>query len=747
MAHIAVGKPFFRIDGPLKVTGQMAYAADLNLPNSIWGKILRSSKAHASILHVDVSEAKKVLGVLDVITAADLPDVLVGRRLYDMPILARQRVRYVGERVAVVAAREVEAAEEAVARIHIEYEDLPSVFDPLEAVRASSPILHPNFPIYRGRAEFSNSDLANLQSCATWTLGDVTQGFRQSDHIFEQTFTTQYVHQGYLEPHAAIVQVTSDDKVQVWASNKVPYDVKKFLCEATGVSTDKVTVNILAIGGDFGGKGSLMDIPLCYYLALRTGKPVKMVMNYAEELMAGNPRHPSVITMKTGVTKKGLIMARQASIVWNGGAYGSMKPNVKVNLQGASYAVGPYRIPHVRIESAIVYTNTVPCGHFRGPGHVQTTFAGESQLDIIAESLGIDPLEFRMRNAIQDGDLTPDQRPITQMKFRETLTALSRASGWNRTQRFPGCGIGMAVSYSRTGGGDANVKLAIDTGGSISLLTTFTDPGTGCHTIMCQIVAEVLRVPVDKIELVVGSTETFEYESGTGASRVTYVLGHVTFVAALELKAILQKLAALELECPEQDVILRNMRCFRRGSSRQSMSFGQVAGKASENGQGLEVQKYFNSGEAPSQGSISAVVAHVQVDLDTGQITLRKITTAHDVGTVLNPLTHQGQIEGSIIQGVGFTLTEEMQFNDGCITTLNLGEYKLPNIQDIPPLRTVLIKESLGASPFAGKEIGESAISPVSAAIANAIFNAVGVRLLDLPVTAEKVHAALNANR
>jgi len=315
MANIAVGKPFFRIDGPLKVTGQMAYAADLHLPNLIWGKILRSPKAHASILHVDVGEAKKVPGVLDVMTAADLPDVLVGRRLYDMPILARQRVRYIGERVAVVAAQEVEAAEEAVERIHIEYEDLPSVFDPLEAVRASSPILHPNFPSYRGRAEFSNSDLANLQSSATWELGDVAQGFRQSDHIFEQTFKTHYVHQGYLEPHAAIVQVTSDNKVQIWASNKVPYDVKKFLCEASGVCTDKVTVNILAIGGDFGGKGSLMDIPLCYYLALRTGRPVKMVMSYAEELMAGNPRHPSVITMKTGVSKEGLIIARQATIL------------------------------------------------------------------------------------------------------------------------------------------------------------------------------------------------------------------------------------------------------------------------------------------------------------------------------------------------------------------------------------------------------------------------------------------------
>jgi CO/xanthine dehydrogenase Mo-binding subunit len=368
-------------------------------------------------------------------------------------------------------------------------------------------------------------------------------------------------------------------------------------------------------------------------------------------------------------------------------------------------------------------------------------------LDIIAESLGIDPIEFRIRNAIQDGDLTPDKKPITQMKFRETLTALSHASGWKTNSHSLGSGIGMAVSYSRTGGGDANVKLSVDNDGGISLLITYTDQGTGCYTVMCQIVSEVLGVSLENVKLVVGSTDVFNYESGTGASRVTYVLGHATMIAALDLKAMLQKLAAIELECPEQDVIVRCMSCYRRGFPRQRVSLGQISTKAAQREQRIEVQKYFNSGEAPNEGSISAVVAHVQVDIETGEITVRKIITAHDVGTVLNPLTHQGQIDGSIIQGFGFTLTEEMQSSDGHITTLNLGEYKLPNIKDIPTLRTVLVTEGLGAAPFAAKEIGESAISPVSAAIANAIFNAAGVRVLELPITAEKVYAELGKTR
>jgi carbon-monoxide dehydrogenase large subunit len=743
MAHITVGRPINRIEGPAKVSGQTSYAADLTFPDVVVGKSLRSPYAHARILRIDADAAKRIPGVLAVLTGADLPDVLIGRQLHDMPILAREEVRFIGERVAVVAAEKLEIAEAALAHITIDYQELRGLFDPLEAVQPDAPILHPQFSNYRG-PKFPPSNLANLQALTRWELGDVAEGLKQSDFVFEHTFRTQYVHQGYIEPHAAVVKVDGDGKAEIWASNKLPYDLKRFLCDATGLSADKVTVNVLAIGGDFGGKGALMDVPLCYYLALATGRPVKMVMSYAEELMAGNPRHPSVMTMKTGVTKEGVILARHAALFWNGGAYGAMKPNPAVNLQGASLAAGPYKIPHVSIESHVVYTNCVPCGHFRAPGHPQVTFAGECQLDIIAQALQIDPLEFRMRNALQAGDPIPGGRSMSHISSHQTLQAIARASDWNNKPKAGSqCGIGIAASYRGMGMGDANARITVQPDGTVLLLTTYTDPGMGCHTVMCQIVAEVLGVPFDQIKLEIGSTDTFVSESGTGASRVTYVLGQVTHKAASEVKALLRRQAARWLQCEDSELAFRAGRFSRRNHPGKSVSVAQLATAAAAEGQTIEVQSYFNAKQTPAEGSVSATVAQVEVDVETGSVRVLKITTAHDVGTVLNPLTHQGQIDGSIVQGLGFALTEEMQSEAGNITTLNLGEYKLPNIKDIPRLRTVLVQESSGPAPFQGKEIGESPIAPVAAAIANAVYAAVGVRIFDLPITAEKVHSAL----
>jgi CO/xanthine dehydrogenase Mo-binding subunit len=748
MAHITVGRPINRIEGRAKVSGQTSYAADFKFPDVLVGKSLRSPYAHARIVRLDADAAKRIPGVLAVLTGADLPDILTGRQLHDMPILARKEVKFIGERVAVVAAEKPEIAEAALAHIKVDYQELPALFDPVQAVQPDAPILHPKFGNYRGPG-FPPTNLSNLQALTRWELGNVAEGFKQSDFVFEHTFHTQYVHQGYIEPHAAVVKIDGEGKAEIWASNKLPYDLKRFLCDATGLSSEKVTVHVLAIGGDFGGKGALMDVPLCYYLALATGRPVKMVMTYAEELMAGNPRHPSVMTMKTGVTKEGVMLARHAALFWNGGAYGAMKPNPAVNLQGASLAAGPYKIPHVSIESHVVYTNCVPCGHFRAPGHPQVTFAGECQIDIIAEALRMDPLEFRVRNALQAGNPIPAGRSMSHISTRKTLHAVARASGWkNKPKAGLRSGMGIAASYRGMGTGDANARITAHPDGTVSLLTTYTDPGMGCHTVMCQIVAEVLGVPFDQIRLEIGSTDTFVSESGTGASRVTYVLGQVTHKAASEVKALLQRHAMEWFQCEEPDVVFRAGRFSRRNNPRQSISIAQLAAGAAREGKTIEVQSYFSAKQTPAEGSVSAAVAQVKVDVETGSVRVLKVTTAHDVGTVLNPLTHQGQIDGSIVQGVGFALTEEMQSEAGNITTLNLGEYKLPNIKDIPALRTVLVQESSGPAPFEGKEIGESPIAPIAAAIANAVYDAVGVRIFDLPITAEKLHCALQlANR
>ena len=745
-AFSCIGKPIPRIEGIKKVTGNAVYTADQNFPGMIWGKTLRSPYPHARILRIDVSQARSYPGVLAVLTAQDVPDVLTGRRLRDMPILARDRVRFIGEKVAVVAAEDPDVAIEAANRIVVEYEELPAVFDSLEAVGGHAPLLHEGLSGYRGLPR-PLPHLRNVYSHDEWSIGDVEQGFRESDQIFEHTFKTPYVHQGYLEPHAGVVAIDERGSVQAWVSNKVPYDVKEQLSEAIGVTPDKIVVNLTPIGGDFGGKGSLMDLPLCYYLAKSTGRPVKMVMTYVEELMASNPRHPAVITIKTGVKKDGKLVARQVKVFWNGGAYGAMKPIPSVNLPGAVRAAGCYRIPNVKIDSYAAYTNCIPCGHFRSPGQVQLTFAGESQMDIIAEALGMDPLEMRLKNALEAGDLLPDRKSMTDVKCREVLEAVGRASDWDRLKRRPNVGRGLAVSHRNVGIGDANARLTVRPDETVSLLTTYTDTGTGSHTILCQIVAEELGIAFESVKLEIGSTNTFRSESGTGASRVTYVLGQAVQQAVAKLKALLQRQAAEIFRCTPEEVVLKAGRLvFQRDPSR-SLSLGQLATAAAAKGPSIEVQSYFEATETPAEGVFAALVAEVEVDGETGQIRLRKLTTAHDVGTILNPLGHQGQIEGGVVQGLGFALAEEIMMDEGKIITLNLGEYKIPNIRDIATLKTVLVQDPVGPAPYQSKEIGESAISQVAPAIANAVYDAVGVRIMDLPITAEKVYQALQARK
>lgn len=746
MALATVGKAFGLIEGPMKVSGKAVYTADLRLPGMIWGKTLRSPFPHAKIVRLDAAAAKRMPGVVAVMTAADLPDVLTGRRLYDMPVLARERVRFVGERVAVVTAEDPDLAEEALNRIEVEYEELPAVIDPLEAIKEGAPLLHDQLRTYRGLPEPA-PNLPNVCAHAEYRLGDIEQGFREADEIFEHTFTTQYVHQGYLEPHAGVVTVGDDGRVHVWMSNKVPYSLKEFLSEAVGVSSEQIVVHLTSIGGDFGGKGSLMDVPLCYELAKLSGRPVKMVMKYAEELMAANPRHPSVITVKTGVKKDGRIVARQLKILWNSGAYAAMKPTPNVNLAAAPRAAGPYRIPHIKVDSYVVYTNSVPCGHFRAPGHPQVTFAGESQMDIIAEALGIERAEMRFRNALRDGDPMPDYSSIKHVKFRETLKAAVKASNWGKRKTRPHIGRGLAVSHRNVGIGDANAKLTLLPDGGVSLLSTHTDTGTGSSTIMCQIVAEVLGIPFQKVTLEVGSTDTFRSESGTGASRVTHVMGQATFKAATEIREAIKRQAAALLNCSPDEVVLKAGRCTRRGHATKAFSFAEVASAAEARGKPIQFQSYYNATEVPPDWSFSAVVAEVAVDVETGQVHLLGLTTAHDVGTIINPMAHQAQIDGGVIQGVGYALMEEILMEDGRVTTLNLGEYKLPNVMDIPPLKTVLVEEPLGPAPFQAKEIGESPIAPVAAAIANAVYDAVGARITDLPITAEKVFATLQPKK
>jgi len=721
MAHRIVGQPIGKLEGIGKVSGQARYSGDVTLPGLVWGKALRSPLPHARIVRIDTSRARALPGVLAVLAAQDLPDILVGRRMFDMPMLARDRVRFVGEKVAVVAAADPDIAEEALALIDVEYEDLPAVFDPVDAIKAGAPVLHENPAAYEGAP--AERPHPNVQSVLRFKLGDVGAGFGQADRIFEHTFRTQLDHQGYLEPHAGVVAIDDDNRIQVWASNKMPFRLKELLSHALKRPPEQIRVNLTPIGGDFGGKGSLMDLPLAYHLARVTGRPVKMLMRYAEELMAGNPRHPSVITMRTGVTRDGRIIARRVKALFNSGAYAAFKPAPSVNLGGTGMGAGVYRIPNLLIEAFCVYSNNIPCGHARSPGEPQMVFAGESHMDMIARELGMDPADLRRKNLLRDGDHLANGHHLEHVRASDTLEAALKASHYAEPKPGPWIGRGMAMTHRHIGVGFTNARVRLETSGAVTLSIALPDTGTGAHLVLRQVVAEVLGVTLDEVEIEVATTDDFETDSGVGGSRVTHTGGRAAYHAAEKLKQ------QIESEASKHGI--------------PAGSLAEIARAAAKDGRTLEASHFYDAKAHADVTSFTAQVAEVAIDPATGQVTVRHFTTAHDVGTIINPIGHQGQIEGGLIQGLGFALMEEMKTEDGRISTLSLGDFKLPTIQDIPPLTTVILQDQVGPGPFNAKAIGEGSISAVAPAIANAVADACGVRILDLPITAEKVYFAL----
>ena len=746
-----VGTPLGQVEGPDKVSGACDYAADITLPGMLYGKTLRSPYPHARILRINDSRARAYPGVRAVITAADVPQVLVGLRIRDVPILATDRVRFIGEKVAAVAADDPDTAERALSLIEVEYEELPAVFDPLEAIKQGAPILHDDPAAYEG-ALLPVPDLPNASSRLEIAHGDIEQGFAESDRIFEHTFRLAGTHQGYIEPHACVVAVGADGSAEVWATNKAIYGLRTILSEALELSEDQVRVYTTHVGGDFGGKQSTMDIPLAYVLAQRTGRPVKMVMSYAEELTAGNIRHPAVITLRTGVKSDGRLWAQDAHVIYNSGAYAGFKPGG--NLGGYTVVGGSYRMPHVRSESLMVYTNTVPGGFMRTPGVPQMIFAVESQIDIIARELGMDPVEFRRLNALREGDRTATGSRYEQIRCLETIDLAATASGWNDPKPRPAIGRGMAL-YNRNMGGMragtlGTVTLTLDDDLRVTVHTALPDQGTGTYTVVRQVVAEVLDLAPSEVSLQTESTAEIPPESGIGGSKSTHITGRAAYHAAEELRNRLLEAAAALLDIYPEDIEIAPGGFRPRGDSNAPpaamLDFATVAAEALRRAGGpvAITHTYTPSETLPRLTNFCAQVAEVEVDRETGQVTILKLVSAHDVGTLINPMMHQGQIDGGVIQALGYALMEELQVEDGAVVNGNLGDYKLPTVKDIPELTTALLEPVIGPVPFGGKSIAEIPNVPLAAAIANAVHDAVGVRISSLPITAEKVYNALH---
>lgn len=738
-----VGRPLGRIEGPDKVGGKTLYTADVKLSGMIWGRCLRSPYPHAKILRIDTGRAKRLRGVRAVLTGEDLPGLRVGLSLQDNPVLALGKVRFAGEKVAAVAADEPEIAEEALSLIEVDYEELPALLDPVKAMEPGAVLIHEELGSYKG-AEHSPRHLPNVFALQNWSAGDVAQGFAQADLVLEHTFRTQLTHQAYIEPHAAVVAVDGSGRVQVWATCKAPFRLKNQLAQQLGLRREDIRVYIIAVGGDFGGKGSLMDIPACYQLAKASGRPVKMVMSYAEELSAADPRHPSVVRLKSGVKRDGRLVAREAEVIFNSGAYAAFKPGEVPNLGGATHSTGSYRIPNYAIRSYGVYTNSVPCGYYRAPGQPQVVFAVESHTDLIAREMGIDPLELRLKNLIRDGDALPGGRVVDRVRGRQVLEAAAKKVGWGRPKR-PNVGRGIGVSFRHVGGGgEATAEVAVSPEGEVTVVTAVPDIGTGTHTLFRQIAAEVLTLSPQAIQVKVGDTETFETDSAPGGSKVTNMNGQALLGALQELRGRMREAAASLFGCGAEEVKLERGR-FSAGRGAKGLAFAEVARFATGTNGDLRVQKSFKVKTRSPVAAFVAQAAEVEVDRETGLLRVKKIVTAHDVGTIINPLGHQGQIEGGVIQGMGYATMEEVGIDGGRVVTLNLGDYRIPCTRDIPALDTVLIEDQ-GPGPFAAKHIGENGIVATAGAIANALDDAVRVRLFDLPLTAEKIYFALNSS-
>lgn len=691
--------PERRVEGREKVTGAARFAADHALPGMLHASFVTSPYPRARILSIDTAAARAMPGVRAVITGADTRPARLGRTIQDRPVLCWDQVLFVGDRVAAIAADSPALAEDAARAVVVDYEELPALLDPAAALADGAPILHPDAASYRflrgARPTFPH---ANHQGHAVHEHGDVSAGFARAVHVFEHTFRTARTHPAYIEPRAALVWLDGQT-VRVVSTNKSPFALRDQLAASLGLDPGSIVVDTPHVGGDFGGKGLSVDEYALYFLARATGRPVRSVMRYADDLQGTNTRAAATITVRTGFDAEGCILAHEARILYDGGAYAGGKPSAH-GLPGDALAtlVG-YRIPAARVEAAAAYTNTVPAGHARAPGQPQNAFAVESHLDLAAREIGLDPLELRLRNALREGDVDVHGNIAHEPTTAAVLERLRAECGSRPV--VPGQGRGVALGARHVGHGKTSLVVTLRANGTVEVLTGVPDQGGGAHTMMARVVAAELGIEASRVSIRRGTTAEAPVDPGVGGSRVTPVAGRAAQTAAHEIR---ERLAA-----GERPPI--------------------VAAGAHEN--------------RGHQQSVYAYAIDASVDRDTGQVRLERAVLVADVGTVINPVALRGQLEGGFAMGLGQALMEDLLVEDGRVTAANLGDYKLPTAMDVPPLEVVLLTDVKGPGPFGAKSVGELANPAVAPAIANAIATAVGARVWEMPLTAEKVLKAL----
>jgi len=754
--HSVVSHGVTRYDAPDKVTGRAKYTADIQLPDTIIGKILGSPIAHGLIKRIDVSKARALPGVLAVITGADVPDAWYGvsPAREDEQILAKERVRYVGDEIAAVAAVDLETAERAIKLIEVEFEELPAVFDPVSAMAPGAPVIHPEKPRYAG----------NINTRVDWHFGDVSQGFAEADLVRQQRFVGNRTYQSPMEPHAALARWEHHgDRLTLWSSTQTPHYLHRSLSRVLDIPMGNIRVIRPAVGGGFGAKAEATPLDFCAaILSKMTGRPVAMEYSREEMYVHFRGRHKQYIDLKIGVKKDGTITAVEHNVVLDGGAYTSY--GVITAYYAGSMLPTLYKIPNYKYDGTRVYTNLPASGAFRGHGVPQPRFAFESLLDMIAEELGLDPFDIRLRNAMEPNTRTGNALDVSSCEFIATLERARETSGWaaKKGRLPPGKGIGVGCGGFVSGAGypiyrsdfpHSNAMIRVhEDGTGVTLHIAASEIGQGSDTVLVQIAAEELGVPYEWVWMAECDTTLSPLDLGSYSSRVTLMGGNAVKMAAQNVTAQICEVAARELGCDPGALTAKDGRVFVKEHASVGMDWAAAARIAfSKKGPVVGTGCYtppkhlggeFKGGTVGTSPaySFSTAVAEVTVDLETGYVTVDRFTDYSDAGTVINPVTLHGQVEGAIIMGLGETLLEDTIVGaGGRFANANLHDYLIPTISETPEIHTAAVESYEPRGPFGAKEIGEGSLLPVLGAIANAIYDACGVRVTELPITPEKI--------
>ena len=752
-----VGTRVPMLDAAQKVKGTALFTDDLVLSGMLHGKVLRSPLPHAKILHIDTSRAEKLPGVKGVVTGRDIPDRMYGivPMAKDEHALAREKVRYIGDDVAAVCAIDPEIAEEALGLISVDYEELPAVFDPLEAGKEGAPVIHEG--VKNNTSFFIKKE-----------FGDVEKALAECDDVFEHSFYSQAVNHAPLEPHAALAQYDPlNGQLTVWSSTQIPFFLRRNLSNTLQVAESKVRIIKPKVGGGFGQKIDMFAKDFCAaWFAIHLGKPVKFVYEREEIFIATRQRHPMHITVKTGVKKDGTILAQKFQAVADGGAYNSTAPTM-IALS-CFFLMIPYRVPNLIYEGSHVYTNKPVGGAMRGHGIPQARFAVERQLDIIADRIGVDPAEIRLKNSIHAGAPHPAGFIINTCGFSESVRKAADAIGWRekRGKLPPGKGVGLAGASFPSGvsnmshiSSGAVVQLGRD--GAVNVLTGAADIGQGAETVIGQIVAEELGVLIEDIRVTAADTGITPLDPGTFGSGVTVRAGNAARLAALSAKQKLLQFVAEKLEANAADLVAKDRKIFVKGSPDRGLTLAEalkgyqyadlpmpIVGRGSWMAPASEPTTLFKEdGNFAPNYSFMTQAAEVEVDLHTGRVKLLKMVTAHDCGRPINPMLVEGQLEGSVVGGMGQALYEDVIVEKGQVMNPSFLDYGFPTFLEMPEIEAIEVVTDDPIGPFGAKEAGEGTQLSPAPAIVNAVYDAIGIDFMELPLTPAKILAALKEKK